>query len=104
MCYKHSSAPGPVEKLELGEVGSSRVSLSWSQPEHANGEINNYQILYWEGEAETAKGTERNPSSRDEPIVYTLSGLQAGTFYRVQVRHAGGGLVRFTPTLRKIAN
>ncbi|XP_035826839.1 receptor-type tyrosine-protein phosphatase alpha [Aplysia californica] len=83
------TTPGAPENFEVRDVGSNKATLIWQQPSLSYGQVTHYLILYWEGEDETAKGSEWNPRGQTE-AVYTLSGLKASTYYRVEVQAVNG--------------
>ena len=76
--------PGAPEAPEVTPEGTDRLKVSWREPENRGPEISGYEVRYrQEGEAGYRDGGHEGAG-----LALTLSGLEEGTDYRVQVRAA----------------
>ncbi|XP_066465746.1 receptor-type tyrosine-protein phosphatase eta [Tiliqua scincoides] len=73
--------PSPVSDLQVIDVTTTRVTLSWENADNVSSEYS-YVVLY------TQNGNPKNVTSRDK--VVTIDGLEPGTFYNFSVYPQAG--------------
>ncbi len=76
--------PGAPPAPEVTPEGADRLKVSWREPENRGPEISGYEVRYRE---EGAEGY-REGGHEGTGLALTLSGLEEGTVYQVQVRAA----------------
>ena len=89
--------PGaPAAPTVTAVTGSTGITANWSKPAHTGSGITDYDVRYYEGSADPADEADWVEEDETTGLPYvgtadaststTITGLKAGTAYRVQVR------------------